>query len=235
MTNPAQPRRHLTEEEINLVRRRARVLLLLDAAERAGVAPLSTDRLHAFAFLADVLSPVWQLRSGERFVVKDSGGPFYPQLQREMDRLVVGGLLEVRDISYTDRPRGGARITGLYALRFKSEHLSTALEKLGARGPKAAIDPADSQLHSFLVELAGALARLPDDEIERAAAADVTFSDRAIDNANLIYFETGKERTNRSVETAQRFEKFIPDGARLSPGEKLYLYATYLGRRVHGG
>lgn len=230
----AAPARELSDKDINLVRRRARVLLLLDAAERAGVAPLSTDRLHAFAFLADVLSPVWHLRSDDRFVVKDTGGPFYPELQREMDRLAIAGLLEIRDIGYIDRPHGGARISGRYSLRFESEHLPAVLEKLGARGEEGALDPADTQLHQFLVELAGALARLPDDEIDSAAAADVTYSDRAIDNRNLVYFDSAADGTNRSVETAQRFEKFMPEGARLSPGEKLYLYATYLGRRVHG-
>jgi hypothetical protein len=90
------------------------------------------------------------------------------------------------------------------------------------------------KVHSFLVELAGALARLPKDEIDRAATSDVTYSDRQIDNNNLIYIAPAT-RSNRSVETTERFANFMPEGANLSPGEKLYLYATYLGRRIHGG
>jgi len=108
------------------------------------------------------------------------------------------------------------------------------LGRLGARGPEAALDPGDVQVHAFLVELAGALARLPNAEVDRAATSDVTYSDRQIDNNNLIYMAPAA-RSNRSVETAERFATFMPDGANLSPGEKLYLYATYLGRRVHGG
>lgn len=228
------PAPQITDEQLQILRERGRILLLLDAAERAAVAPLSTDRLHALAFLADVLSPVWHLPAFDNVVVKSSGGPFYPELQREMDRLVVAGLLEVTDIRYIPRPRGGARIEGRYGLRFGSQHLECLLGRLGARGPEAALDPRDVRVHAFLVELAGALSGLPNDEFDRAAATDVTYSDRQIDNNNLIYLARGA-RSNRSVETAERFATFMPEGANLSPGEKLYLYATYLGRRVHGG
>jgi hypothetical protein len=223
----------LTDEEIGVLQRRGRVLLLLDAAERAGVAPLATDRLHAFAYLADVLSPVWNLSPFDKVVVKSSVGPFYPALQREMDRLVACGLLEVSGIRYVARPRGGARIAGQYGLRFGSPHLENILAHLGARDPARALDARDVQIHAFLVELAGALARLPDDEIDRAAAQDVAYADRNVDNENLIYLAPRK-RANRSVQTAERFDTFMPAGSRLSPGEKLYLYATYLGQRVHG-
>jgi hypothetical protein len=228
------PAPQITDEELQLLRQRGRILLLLDAAERAAVAPLSTDRLHALAFLADVLSPVWRLPAFDQVVVKSSGGPFYPELQREMDRLVAAGLLEVTNIRYIPRPRGGARIEGSYGLRFGSEHLEALLGRLGARAPALALDPRDVQVHAFLVELAGALARLPNDEIDQAAASDVTYSDRQIDNNNLIYMAPAT-RSNRSVETAERFATFMPEGANLSPGEKLHLYATYLGRRVRGG
>lgn len=234
MAQSEAPARQITDEELQLLRQRGRILLLLDAAERAAVAPLSTDRLHALAFLADVLSPVWHLPAFDQVVVKSSGGPFYPELQREMDRLVAAGLLEVTNIRYIPRPRGGARIEGRYGLRFGSKHLEDLLGRLGARGPEAALDPGDVQVHAFLVELAGALARLPNAEVDRAATSDVTYSDRQIDNNNLIYMAPAA-RSNRSVETAERFATFMPDGANLSPGEKLYLYATYLGRRVHGG
>lgn len=220
--------------ELQLLRQRGRVLLLLDAAERAAVAPLSTDRMHALAFLADVLSPVWHLPSFDHVVVKSTDGPFFPELQREMDRLVAAGLLEVTNIRYVPRPREGARIEARYGLRFGSPHLEAVLGRLGARGEALALDPRDVKVHAFLVELAGALARLPNDEIDRAATSDVTYSDRQIDNENLIYITTAT-RSNRSVETAERFSSFMPAGSNLSPGEKLYLYATYLGRRIHGG
>ena len=65
----------LSDFDIEILRRRTRVILLLNAAERAGVAPLSTARLHAFAFLADVLSPVWHLPVFDAAILKIVGGP----------------------------------------------------------------------------------------------------------------------------------------------------------------
>jgi hypothetical protein len=100
-----------TEAPLQAARRRGRVLVLLDAAQRAAVAPLSTERLHAFAYLADILSPVWGLMAFDSVVLKDIGGPHYPDLQREMDRLVVAGLLEVSGLRYSDRPHEGALFT----------------------------------------------------------------------------------------------------------------------------
>jgi len=225
----------LTDTELGILRRRARVLLLLDAAERAGVAPLDTYRLHAFAYLADVLSPVWELSSFDGVLLKASGGPFYRDLQREIDRLVVMGLLELTDLKYEERPRKGARIFGKYALRFTSPHLGRLLSMIGGRAESAAIDPKDSKLHGFLVELAGALARLPNDEIDRAASADVTYSDPRVAANNLLEFNVigDDAKRNLSVATARRFNTFVPKGVSLSPGEQVYLYASYLGKRIH--
>ena len=229
-----QPNRWSSDVAQQVTKRRSRVLLLLDAAERAGVAPLATERLHTFAYLANALSPILDIRPFYGVVVKDIGGPFYPELQREADHLVVAGLLEVSDLRYDDRPHEGARIHALYGLRFASDHLEGLLAALGARAPEKALDPRDVQIHRFLVELAGALARLPDDEVAGAGAADMAYADRSIHENNLVYLERkAAGRTNLSVTTAERFGEFFPKGSHLSAGEKLYLYAKYLGRRVH--
>jgi hypothetical protein len=225
----------IDDAALRVSKRRARVILLLDAAERAGVAPLSTARLHAFAYLADVLSPVWDLPVFDSVVLKEIGGPYYTSLQREADRLVVAGLLEVSELRYDDRPRDGARIFGLYGLRFGSEHLERILAALGARDPRQALDAKDVRIHEFLVELAGALARLQDDEIDHVASVDATYADHSIFENNLVYLNGEMGAPNLSVATAERFNEFLPEGVNFSPGEKLYLYATYLGRRVHAG
>jgi hypothetical protein len=229
--------RSLSDSDFATLRRRARVILLLNAAERAGVTPLSTSRLHAFAYLADVLSPVWDLPTFDAAVLKIIGGPFYRDLQTEIDRLVVMGMLQISKITYVQRPRNGARLDACYALQFSSPHLEPILTVLGANDPSKSFDPADVRLNSFLVELAGALARLPDDEIDSAATADVTYDDPRIGTDNLIELDQTVSTTyaNLSVATAERFGNFLPEGVGLTSGEKLYLYASYLGRRMHGG
>ena len=220
-----------------VVKQRCRILLLLDSSERAGVAPLTGARLHALAYLADVLSPVWGLQHFDGKILKIDGGPHYPDIQREVDRLVVFGLVNVHDLHYIDRPDEGARIDGLYELRFDSEHLFAILAALGAGPELDALDPRDGKAHRFLVDLAGALATLPEDEIDVAATVDATYANEVIGESNIVYFGTWTSegsRANRSVAVTERFRHFLPDGAGLSSGERLYLYAAYLGKQIHG-
>ena len=227
------PKLELSDRNLAKLKQRCRVLLLLDGAERAGIAPLPSARLHAFAYLADVLSPVWDLVPFDGKIYKSEGGPHYPDLQDELDCLVILDLIQVSDLRYVPT-KDGARISGSYALNFASEHLDTILSALGGRVPKAAIDTNDCNLHEFLVELAGALATLPDDEIESAAGVDVTYRAEA-GLHNVVDFAEWADRVtgNPSWRAAERFRAFLPEEAHMLPGEKLYLYAAYLGRAMN--
>lgn len=220
---------------LSQVRRRVRLLLLLDAAERVGIAPIASARLHAFAYLADVLSPVWNLIPFDGRIYKSEGEPHYPDLQMELDRMVSLGLLQISDLRYVERGQNRARIDGYYSLNFASVQLPSLLAAIGTEGPMQAIDPSDVNIHTFLVELAGALATLPDDQIDVAAGVDATFGvaeslNNVIDFAEWV---EDKWQANSSWRTAERFREFLPEDVNLSPGEKLYLYASYLGRAIH--
>lgn len=228
----------LDSNSLELVRERIRVIQLLDAAERAAITPMPAARLHAFAYLADVLSPVWGLPAFDGKVLKIEGGPHYPELQRQVDRLVAMRITIASNIHYIDRPGGGARIAASYALNFSSPHLKALLQALGSDRSRPGLDPHDTFIQSFLVDLATALASVPEDEIEVAATVDATYSDERYDLSNLVDFGTpwvdNPYESNLSQRTADRFETFLPAGAFLSPGEKLFLYATFLGRRING-
>lgn len=218
------------------MRQRARVIQLLDAAERAGIAPLPAARLHAFAYLADVLSPVWHLPPFDGKILKIEGGPHYPDLQAALDRMTVLGLVEITNLRYVDRPNEGARIEGMYGLRFESPYLHQILSALGADEKSDPFDSRDRELHSFLIELATALGTLPDDEIEVAATEDATYADDRIAQSNIVDFASWVSDwhdANLSVRAADRFQTFLPQGTSLSSGEKVYLYASFLSRRMH--
>lgn len=224
--------------DISRVRRRGRLIMLLDAAERAAITPLASPRLHALAYLADVLSPVWGLPAFDGKILKIDGGPHYPDLQEELDHLVVMGLVEISDLDYVGRGPDdiGARLEGNYALDFHSPRLAGLLAALGAEPQQQPLDPDDARVHGFLVELAGALATLPNEEINRATSSDVTYRSEGL-GENVIDFAAWTQNpweANPSWRTAERFEQFLPDEANLTGGEKLFLYAAYLGRAVNG-
>lgn len=226
----------LSDMAIGVMRRRARIILLLDAAERAGIAPLNAARFHAFAYLADVLSPVWGLPAFDGKVLKTQRGPHYPDIQHELDRLIGLGLVEISNLCYIDITDGGARVDGDFTLRFESEYLSPILSALGAGARSIPFDPKDHEVHAFLIDLASALGRLPENEIEIAAGMDATYADKRVGSPNIVDFASWAAdplKANLSLRAAERFRDFLPDDSTISPGEKIYLYAAYLGRKIN--
>lgn len=224
---------YLESKEIETVRERARVLCLLDAAERAGLTPIPSVRLHALAYLADVLSPVWNLVPFDGKIYKSDGGPHYPDLQFQLDQMVVIGLVQVANLEYMDRGPEGARVVGRYTLNYGSSHLIPILSALGSFGPDLAIDALDASVHEFLVELANAMATLPNDQIELAAGLDATFKSKTHDVVDFAEWAEDKWEANPTWRAAERFKTFLPEDSSLTAGEKLYLYAAYLGRAIN--
>jgi hypothetical protein len=184
-----------------------------------------------------VLSPVWRLQPFDGKVLKIEGGPHYPDLQRELDRLAVLGVLQISKLKYVASGRSGVHVDAYYCLNFELPNLDDVLATLGARPSTPPINPQDVQIDMFLVDLAGALSTLNDNQIEAAASVDATYADERVDYSNVVDFgswSTDVHRDNLSLAASERFSKFLPERAQLSAGERLYLYASFLGRRVSG-
>ena len=81
------------------VRRRVRVLMLLDAIDYAVLAPISVQRFHTFAYLADVLSPIFQFVAISGKILKRRFFPYFPDLQWELDRLIGLDLVTTIDLA----------------------------------------------------------------------------------------------------------------------------------------
>ena len=74
------------------------ILLLLDASERSGVAPLSVERLHRLVYLANTLAPVYELLVPDGYIrQKYRRGPFFPAVHYDIGRLVAQGLVRAID------------------------------------------------------------------------------------------------------------------------------------------
>jgi hypothetical protein len=204
------------------VRRRVRLLMLLDAADYAVIAPIATARFHALAYLADVLSPIYDLSSLTDLVFKKRVGPYFPDLQWELDRLVGTGLVEVSEL----RPVVQGAYTYLdasYGLRRQK-----ATEILGL----AYMDATFVALRDFFREVAGALGGVPDADLDAATRADVTWESghagTIVDYADWRAGNYSKLSADRIEELAG--EQFGRSGLKLSPGAKVNLYVHYLRR-----
>ncbi len=215
----------LASDTLATLRRQARILVLLESAAKAGLEPLKVIPLHAFAFLANVLAPVWDMPVLNGKILKRKGGPFYPALQHDLDRMVGLGMVRISGVSHTRDTEGKWRLDGQYYLN--RPMCSRALDCLLSF-------PDEARFASFTVELAYALSALSDTELETALVEDATYSDPSVSVNNVLDFEEWITR-NPSANAANYFAQIMPHGTSASPGEKLHLYVRHLRWRIHAG
>lgn len=205
--------------------KRIRLLMLLDAADYAVITPISTSRLHAFAYLADVLSPVYDLAPTAGSILKRRAGPYFPEFQWELDRLIGMGLVDVLELSpVVEHAR--AYIDASFAL--KRGRCETLLSLAGKEQQFA-------RLKEFFEELAGALADVPDVELDATTSADATWESGAqgavIDYAEWRarnYSRTGADRVGQIAS-----EIWGKSSMPLSPVAKINLYVHYMKRAAN--
>lgn len=208
------------------VRRRVRLLMLLDASDYAGISPISTSRLHAFAYLADILSPIYDFSTLSGVVLKRRSGPYFPDLQWELDRLVGLGLIEVTEF----RPVvdvAQAYLDASFCLRRQAaEPILRVVHEISEF----------HRLREFFRELGGALGAVAEDDLDATTQADVTWetgiSGSIIDYAqwrSANYSELAVERIDEIARGRVGYA-----GIKLSPGAKVNLYVHYLRRAANG-
>jgi hypothetical protein len=207
------------------IRRRVRLVALLEASREAGIEPLPTLRLHLIAYLANVLSPVWDMPSVDGSVLKRSGGPFYPDLQNDLDRLVGLGVVRVEDLRHQRIDDDRYRLDGSY--RLNPDLAEPILTYLNAM-------PEEAAAARFVRELVLALSALSDEEIDRAITEDATYANPRVGNDNVIDFGEWLS-SNYSAAAAQKVGDLVPTGAVVGASEKVHLYVRHLRKRLQGG
>ena len=215
------------------LQRRVRLVLLLDASREAGLEPLPTSRLHLIGYLSNVLSPIWDMptnigsalwakRSDIGSVLKRRAGPFYPDLQADLDRLVGMGIVTVTDLHYAHIDGDHYRLEGTYRVNTTAARpILACLSSL----------PGEAEAARSVREIVLALSGLSDDEIDAVATQDATYCDPTIGVDNVVDFGEWSS-TNYSAAAAHRASELIPTHASVGPGEKIHLYVRHLRRRL---
>lgn len=210
-------------ESGSAVRRRVRLLMLLDAADYAVISPVSTSRLHALVFLADVLSPVYGFSGLAKRIMKRRVGPYFPDIQWEVDRLVGQGLI---DVSGLKKVVEGQRVFLDASFTLNRGRTSPILQQL---------DEEFLSLRDFFRELAGALATVPEADLDSATQADVTWESghqgTVIDYGEWRAQNYSRISADRIGELAK--EMWGEATNELSSGAKVNLYVQYLKRAAN--
>ena len=205
----------------DVLRRRVRLLLLLDGLERAGIAPVRLRRLHTFAYLSNILAPVWHARVFDGRLLKRRGGPFYPLLQHDLDRLVGLGLVIVTDLGHVLDEDGQWRLDGAFSLNYNlAEYPLNAIRQF----------PHQQAMRLFLLELAYAVSALTESELDSLPDEDPTYSDPNVSYDSVVDFADWRD-LNYSANAAGYFSSVLEHAA---PGELLHLFVRHLRRRMNG-
>ena len=206
---------------------RGRLLQIMDALERAGGTPIGVRDLHAFAYFVNVLSPLWEVEPLEGSVLKERAGPYFPLLQREIDRCIGDGLLVVERIGPVVREDGQSRIDASF--RLAADRARPVIDRISAL-------PDETQICAFLIELAFSFLEIEADRRDDAALVDAAWSDPAVAEDRVVDFAEWVASTyeNPAWNAAQRFQEFAPKGVTLSRAEKLVMYMRLLKRRAYG-
>jgi hypothetical protein len=215
-----KPRATLFDAES--ARRMVRIALLLDAADRAGLSPIRLTRLHAVAYLSNVLAPVWDLWPLDGKLLKRRGGPFYPDFQRDLDQLVGKGLVLISQVSHVLDEDEHWRLEGAY--RLNEEFSGRIIDRLDSFEE-------EHRTATFIRELLFAVSTMPDGEFDLAVSQDATYMDRANDVGSVIDFNEWRH-LNYSLNAAQRFANFTSARQFTTAGEKLHLYIAHIKRRL---
>ena len=201
------------------LRRRVRIILLLHGSEEAGIAPIPLRRLHTYAYLSNVLAPVWDTRVFDGQLLKRRGGPFYPALQHDLDRLIGMGLVLITGIRHIIDDDNQWKLDGACSLN--RELAGDALTVLRSF-------PQELELQAFLLEIAYAVSALKDTEFDLLPGADPTYSDSSVGYENVVDFDSWR-KVNYSTNVARHFAAVLENATR---GELLHLYARQLVRMI---
>jgi hypothetical protein len=186
------------------------LLLLFDAAERAGVSPLSVSRLHRLVYLANALAPVYDLLVPDGYILKYRRGPFFPEVHWDVGRLVAQGLLFAEG-SRAIKDELGYWIVANYTLSQEGMTVVDKASSIETVEPKA----------TFLREIALAFASIETTERDNSLLADVNY-EPAIEDTPVYYGENDGNLAPAAVEVL--LSEATPSVRRL----KLHRYFQYL-------
>ena len=208
------------------VRRRVRVLMLLDAVDYAVLAPISVQRIHTLAFLADVLSPIFHLLPMSGKILKRRSFPYFPDLQWEIDRLIGLDLITPFELAPVVE-ESKAYVT--FSLALQRPRSSPILDVVYSQDDFCV-------LRDYFRELAGALSNIQDEELDAVTKLDVTWDSG---HAGTVIDYAEWRAQNYSTLGADRIEElavhaFGNGKSRLSPTAKVNLYVKYLTRVASG-
>ncbi|WP_300154232.1 hypothetical protein [Solidesulfovibrio sp.] len=207
------------------LRRWLRILSILDACHWVGLAPIITTSLHVIVYLAEALSPAWNLKAMDGKVLKQSTAPYYPLLQKDTNRLIGMGLIRVNALEKGFSDKGDPVFLPKISLELqKTDQILKTLREL----------PDEELMFIFFREVVQAFSRLSDQQVPTSMKEDATYGDPAVDIGQVIdlgeWLSTDNTATSQAIDQIRNFS-----GYSINPAETIDIYVDHIFKRVSHG
>ena len=200
-------------------RTRLWLLMLLAAAGRTGFARLEKSRLHRILFLSNCLAPIYHRTGPSHLVMRYVRGPFYPDAQWDIDRMVAQGLISVTDVQIV-KDKHGPWMHANYGITRTGFDLIRDARSLTTVTP----------IWEFMLDLTAAYASVKNERRDSSVLKDVTYDQPGIPDKGVINF--ADHFRNLSTRTANTFVDLAPEMLKPGRQDRLVLYLKYLELRA---
>lgn len=189
---------------------RSWLLMLLESAERSGIVPVNMEQLHRYIYLANVLSPICQMIMPESYTLKHMRGPYFPQAQWDIGRLMVQQFVETKNFKpFSDDD--GFWLSADYRIADRGIQL---IEKLTSHKPLL-------QQANYLREFMSACSDIPPLKLITVTQCDFHYAPVS-DGSGVNFSETEGNISKRASLL------LFPDNRIYSPTEGVHRYIDYL-------
>jgi hypothetical protein len=200
-----------------------RLIGILDAAEEVGLTPMPILSVHAIAYMADALAPVWNLPSLDSQVFKRSRQPFFPRLQADLDSLVGKGVVVAEGLGYESIGSDGSRLVADYELRrIWAEPILKEARRYESQNRDL----------EFVREVVYATAGLGVAGLSQIEFADAAYGDPLVGIGGVVDIDRNDGRPNATARAALRFGELGDDSQVLTEAEKIHLYVRMMYSRI---
>ena len=197
---------------------KAWVLFTVAEARRMGLTPVATSQLHVILYLANTLADLFGVIRVRGRVLKRGDYPFFPDVQREIDRLAFAGVLVIEHVEFGAKGRMAAQ----YGIGPKGAEICAAIL---AHSPEA------QRTARLLRELVSACFGRFLTARADIGAVDANYGNAAIAPGEVVDFSEWNA-DNKNVEVAHylinHLRKLRPDIQR----DGVRLYCDYLDRAM---
>jgi hypothetical protein len=195
------------------LRDRIWTLFAIDACDRAGLSPIPKDRLHRLIFLANCLAELFSTTPPAKRILKYKRGPFYPDIQWQVDRLITLRCVSLSDL-LLEPDEFGPWLRANYEIT--SEGIAIVQQfKQTPMGATAA---------NYIDELVFAFARLDLRQLDEIPLRELNYLSSG--QGALISFEDAE--ANLAIRKTSEFERLAPEMLQNRMREQLQLYLRYI-------